>query len=166
MRAVKWLALRAPALYLDSGWELPKLQLHRDHDLVAYRKKAGSTGGESGAARMRWSFRATCWSIESENDGVIPHTVITSYVEACTQAYSAHLPHDSRRGSRLVGREGAAAFVHVAAGELDDRDGAGREGRRQDRADRCDAVSPAAIDLGAGSASQARSAAHNRRHPS
>src|SRR5947209_7064681 len=39
MRNVKWLALRAPALYLDSGWELPKRQLHHDHDLVAYRKK-------------------------------------------------------------------------------------------------------------------------------
>src|SRR5438046_3979810 len=38
MRAVKWLALRAPALYLDSGWELPKLPCHRDHELVAYRK--------------------------------------------------------------------------------------------------------------------------------
>src|SRR5438132_3065242 len=39
MRSVKWLALRAPALYLDTGWELPKRQLHRDHDLVAYPKK-------------------------------------------------------------------------------------------------------------------------------
>src|SRR5437899_9407454 len=38
MRGVKWLALRAPALYLDSGWGFPKLQLHCDDDLVAYRK--------------------------------------------------------------------------------------------------------------------------------
>jgi len=59
----------------------------------------------------------------------------------------AYLSDDSRRGSRLV-RRSLAAFVHVVAGELDDRDGAGRQGGRG-RSDRCDAVSPAAIDVGA-----------------
>lgn len=30
MRPVRWMALRAPALYYDDGWAIPKLQLHRD----------------------------------------------------------------------------------------------------------------------------------------
>jgi len=87
MRAVKWLALRAPALYLDSGWELPKLQLHRDHDLVTYRKKL-TPPAENRALRACLEFQGDVLVIESENDGVIPHTVITSYVEACTRAHS------------------------------------------------------------------------------
>ena len=87
MRAVKWLALRAPALYLDLGWELPKLQLHREHDLVAYRKKP-IPAAENRALRACLEFQGDVLLIESENDSVIPHTVITSYVDACTRAHS------------------------------------------------------------------------------
>src|SRR6478672_12144626 len=32
-RPVRWLALRAPALYKDEGWELPKRALNEDPDL-------------------------------------------------------------------------------------------------------------------------------------
>ncbi len=87
MRSVKWLALRAPALYLDSGWELPKLQLHRDHDLVAYRQKL-IPPAENRALRACMVFQGDVLVIESENDSVVPHAVITSYVEACTRAHS------------------------------------------------------------------------------
>ena len=78
---------RAPALYLDGGWELPKRQLHRDHDLVAYRKKL-IPPTENRALRACMAFQGDVLVIESENDSVIPHTVITSYVEACTRAHS------------------------------------------------------------------------------
>src|ERR1700753_1915540 len=37
MRRVRWLALRSPALYKDDEWDTPKLQLHLDQDLPAYR---------------------------------------------------------------------------------------------------------------------------------
>src|SRR6266540_5123728 len=87
MRPVKWLALRAPALYLDSGWELPKLQLHRDHDLVAYRKNL-IPPTENRALRACMEFQGDVLVVESENDSVTPHTVTTSYVEACTRAHS------------------------------------------------------------------------------
>ena len=33
LRSVRWLAMRAPALYKDAGWELPKRRLHEDPDL-------------------------------------------------------------------------------------------------------------------------------------
>ena len=87
MRDIRWLALRAPALYLDSGWELPKLQLHRDHDLVAYRQKL-IPPAENRALRSCMEYQGDVLLIESENDSVIPHAVITSYVEACTRAHS------------------------------------------------------------------------------
>jgi dienelactone hydrolase len=87
MRSVKWLALRAPALYLDSGWELPKRQLHREHDLVAYRQKL-IPPAENRALRACMAFQGDVLVIESENDNIVPHAVITSYVEACTRAHS------------------------------------------------------------------------------
>jgi dienelactone hydrolase len=40
------------------------------------------------ALRACLEFQGDVLVIESENDGVIPHTVITSYVEACTRAHS------------------------------------------------------------------------------
>src|SRR5262245_43846774 len=40
LRAMRWLCLRAPALYKDDGWGLPKRWLHHDTDLVAFRHRA------------------------------------------------------------------------------------------------------------------------------
>src|SRR5437764_15287504 len=37
LRPVKWLSLRVPALYKDSEWRLPKLQLRREQALDTYR---------------------------------------------------------------------------------------------------------------------------------
>ena len=87
VRSVKWLALRAPALYLDSGWELPKRQLHRDNQLIAYRQKL-IPAEENRALRACAAFQGDVLVIESQNDSVIPHSVVTSYVEACKHAHS------------------------------------------------------------------------------
>src|SRR5262252_1043341 len=40
LRPVKWLALRAPALYKDSDWKLPKYRLGSEQKLEVYRKQA------------------------------------------------------------------------------------------------------------------------------
>ena len=87
MRRVKWLALRAPALYIDSGWELPKLQLHKEQDLRSYRRST-VPADQNRALRACAEFRGDVLIIESERDDVIPHAVVTSYREACVQAGS------------------------------------------------------------------------------
>ena len=38
LRPVKWLALRAPALYKDSDWDAPKLALRQLQNLETYRR--------------------------------------------------------------------------------------------------------------------------------
>lgn len=81
LRPVKWLALRAPALYPDSGWEHPKRQLHRDADIAAYRSRV-IAASENRALRACAAFKGDLLVVESEHDHIIPHTVITSYVEA------------------------------------------------------------------------------------
>lgn len=86
-RAVRWLGLRVPALYRDSGWELPKLQLHREQDLVAYRRSF-IPAAENRALRACARFRGDVLIVESEHDDVVPPPVIASYRAACTHARS------------------------------------------------------------------------------
>src|SRR5690606_20776912 len=86
-RPVRWLGLRVPALYRDSGWELPKLQLHREQDLVAYRRSF-IPAAENRALRACARFRGDVLIVESEHDDIIPPPVIASYRAACAQARS------------------------------------------------------------------------------
>jgi dienelactone hydrolase len=86
-RRVKWLALRAPALYIDSGWDVPKVQLHKDQDLHAYRRSFVPAGSNR-ALRACAQFRGDVLIVESERDDIVPRPVLTSYREACVQARS------------------------------------------------------------------------------
>jgi pimeloyl-ACP methyl ester carboxylesterase len=87
MRPVKWLALRAPALYIDTGWAMPKLQLHKSQDLKSYRQSPVPAAGNKALSACR-AFEADVLLIESQNDTVVPQTVLSSYREACTHAHS------------------------------------------------------------------------------
>lgn len=87
MRPIRWLGLRAPALYMDSGWDVPKLQLRKDQDLVNYRRNVVPT--ESNRALLACkAFRGDMLLIESEVDDMIPASVLASYRQASTQARS------------------------------------------------------------------------------
>jgi dienelactone hydrolase len=87
LRPVRWLALRAPALYKDSGWELPKLQLHEAQDLSSYRRTFVSPQTNR-ALRACAAFGGDALVIESENDLVVPHAAVDSYVEAFKRSRS------------------------------------------------------------------------------
>lgn len=87
LRPVRWLALRAPALYMDRGWELPKLQLHTTQDLVAYRRTTVPPQSNR-ALRACVAFGGDALVIESEEDSIVPHTAVNSYLEAFVHARS------------------------------------------------------------------------------
>ena len=87
MRKVRWLGLRVPALYRDAGWELPKLQLHREQDLVAYRRSF-VPAAENRALRACARFGGDVLVVESERDEIVPPPVIASYRAAFAQAHS------------------------------------------------------------------------------
>ena len=80
-RPVRWLALRVPALYMDSGWETPKVQLRQDQDLGAYRRRF-VPAADNRALRACKAYRGDVLLIESERDDIVPHAVINSYKEA------------------------------------------------------------------------------------
>jgi pimeloyl-ACP methyl ester carboxylesterase len=86
-RAVRWIALRAPALYNDAGWEFPKRKLHENPDFAAYRRRAVPVE-ENLALRACAAFRGNVLIVESEMDDVVPHPVIANYLAACTGAQS------------------------------------------------------------------------------
>lgn len=87
LRPVRWLALRAPALYKDSDWDMPKRQLNKSQDLEAYRRRAVRPE-ESRALRACAAFQGDVLIVESEHDLTVPRQVITNYREACLKARS------------------------------------------------------------------------------
>jgi uncharacterized protein len=87
LRAVRWLSLRAPALYKDADWELPKRQLHHDPDLSAYRRRSVRPEDNRALCACE-AFRGDVLLVESEHDHVIPHAVIANYLAACMQVRS------------------------------------------------------------------------------
>jgi pimeloyl-ACP methyl ester carboxylesterase len=86
-RSVRWLALRVPALYVDEGWDLPKLELHKAHDLQAYRRRFVPAKGNRALAACT-VFEGDVLIVQSEHDNIVPPPVITSYREACVRARS------------------------------------------------------------------------------
>lgn len=87
LRPVRWLALRAPALYKDEGWDLPKLQLHADTDLPAYRHSK-IAAADNLALKACAAFNGDALIVESENDNVVPHPVIENYIAALANTRS------------------------------------------------------------------------------
>jgi len=86
-RPVRWLGLRAPALYEDGGWELPKAELAKHQDLRAYRGCKLATDANR-ALRACCAFRGDVLIVESELDQTVPHQVIENYFAACKSARS------------------------------------------------------------------------------
>jgi len=87
LRPVKWLALRAPALYKDADWKLPKQKLHGAQQLEFYRRQPVRPE-ESRALRACAAFAGDVLIVESEQDLVIPHQVVVNYREASVNARS------------------------------------------------------------------------------
>jgi uncharacterized protein len=84
LRSVSALALRAPAIYKDTNWTLPKLKLHEDPELVLYRRSLVSWD-DNRALLACVAFTGDVLLVSSELDDVVPPTVSESYVAAFTQ---------------------------------------------------------------------------------
>jgi pimeloyl-ACP methyl ester carboxylesterase len=87
LRAIRWLALRAPAIYKDADWERPKVELHQDPDFADYRRRAVASP-ENRALQACADFRGDVLLVESELDDTVPHQVIENYFTACKSARS------------------------------------------------------------------------------
>jgi uncharacterized protein len=87
LRPVRWLVLRAPALYRDSEWTLPKDQLRKLQHLDAYRLLPVKTE-ECRALRACSQYRGHAFIVQSEHDSTVPAPVVANYRRALTQTAS------------------------------------------------------------------------------
>lgn len=85
-RPVRWLSLRAPALYKDEDWAVPKQALERSA-LSAYRASV-VLAQHNRALAASAQFRGDVMIVESEFDDRVPHTVIENYRNAFADAHS------------------------------------------------------------------------------
>ncbi len=85
-RAVRWLALRVPALYRDEDWSLAKRQFDRTL-LAAYRSRPLSYH-DNRALRRCAENQGDVLIVESEHDDLIPHETVISYRAAFRQVRS------------------------------------------------------------------------------
>jgi pimeloyl-ACP methyl ester carboxylesterase len=86
VRAVKWLALRVPALYWDEDWTLPKRQLDVAR-LAQYRRHLWSAQDNQALSACA-RFTGDVLLVESEHDDFVPHTTLMSYRAAFEKAHS------------------------------------------------------------------------------
>jgi uncharacterized protein len=86
LRPVRWLGLRAPALYKDEDWAAPKRRLDRG-ELAAYRRRPVGPE-ENRALGACAAFRGDVLVVESERDDVVPHPAVASYLAAFRRARS------------------------------------------------------------------------------
>jgi pimeloyl-ACP methyl ester carboxylesterase len=86
LRPVRWLALRAPALYRDEDWASPKRRLDRD-ELAAYRRRPLDPEANR-ALRACAAFGGDVLVVESERDDVVPHPAVANYLAAFGRAHS------------------------------------------------------------------------------
>lgn len=85
-RPVRWLALRVPALYRDEDWTVPKFELDRA-DLARYRRRIVSYESNQALARCR-DFAGDVLIVASENDEIVPHPAVASYLTSFIAARS------------------------------------------------------------------------------
>lgn len=86
MRRVRWMALRAPALYQDEDWLVPKRQLNKD-EVAAYRQTVVKPADNRALAACA-QFEGDVLIVESEHDSTVPHPVIENYKIAFERAHS------------------------------------------------------------------------------
>ncbi|TBU77872.1 alpha/beta hydrolase [Pseudomonas daroniae] len=86
LRAVRWLALRVPALYWDEEWSSPKQLLDRER-LAQYRRTV-VTPLENRALTACSRFTGDVLLVESEFDDYIPHATLMNYRSSFEKAHS------------------------------------------------------------------------------
>jgi pimeloyl-ACP methyl ester carboxylesterase len=80
-RSVRWLVLRAPALYMDADFDRPKRELNLDPKLGSYRRRRLAPA-DNRVFLAASRFEGHVLVVESEDDSVIPHDVVANYLRA------------------------------------------------------------------------------------
>ncbi|VWX61072.1 Transcriptional regulatory protein TcrA (fragment) [Burkholderiales bacterium 8X] len=85
-RPVRWLGLRAAAIYEDHDWEVPKAKL--DDDEQAALRRISLSPQDNLVLAACAQFRGDALVVEGEHDQVVPHTTTANYCKALRTARS------------------------------------------------------------------------------
>ena len=128
LRPVRWLALRAPALYRDEDWNLPKWRLNKE-ELAAYRQTRVTPGPQprAGGLRRLQGRRAAGRVRARQHRAPSRDRQLQGGLRQCPLA---HIPRDPGRRPCAV-RRTMAAVLHLPARQMGDGDGHRRAGERK-----------------------------------
>lgn len=86
LRPVRWMALRAPALYKDDDWLTSKQ--HMDRQEIARYRALKLSADSNRALAASAIFTGDVLLVESEFDHIVPHMVIENYRAAFLKTHS------------------------------------------------------------------------------
>jgi len=109
LRPLQWLALRAPALYKDENWDMPKSQLNRE-ELVSYRRSTISSQ-HNRALKACSVFQGDVLLVESEHDTIVPSSVTANYRTAYQSTRSLTFRMIERADHAISGESWQQAYT-------------------------------------------------------
>lgn len=88
-RQIAHLLLRAPAIYADAGWDVPKEEL--DETTIEDIRHKSLTPADNQALEAASAYRGHVVVVESELDAVVPHRTCLNYHNAFSNASTRQL---------------------------------------------------------------------------
>ena len=126
LRPVRWMALRAPALYKDEDWLVSKQHLDRQ-ELARYRaQKLPADANRALAASA--VFEGDVLLVESELDHIVPHPVIENYRAAFLRTRSMTYRVIAEADHALAKPEWSEAYTHILVNWMKEMLGHAKEG--------------------------------------
>ena len=111
LRPIRWLGLRAPALYKDEDWLVSKHNLNKK-EVAAYRATVIEPQTNRALAASA-AFRGDVLIVESEHDTTVPHTVVENYLAAFKQAQSMTYRVIKGADHSLSTRESSQSYTSI-----------------------------------------------------
>jgi hypothetical protein len=118
-RPVRWLGLRAPAIYRDDDWMVPKRLLARVQHLAEYRRQP-IEAEHNRALRACTQFTGDALIVESQHDEIVPSPVLASYRKACTHTHSLTYRVIQGADHSLTGEDAREAYASILAHWLEE----------------------------------------------
>lgn len=94
-RKIKWLGMRVPALFSDSTFEAPTIEVVKDEKRFFHEQE--STQENSLTLKTISNFDGEILIVESEKDQIIPHKIIDQYINPITN--KSRLTYKIMRGA-------------------------------------------------------------------
>lgn len=126
IRPVRWMALRAPALYKDDEWLTSKQ--HLDRQEIARYRALELPANSNRALAASAAFKGDVLLVESQLDHIVPHTVIENYLAAFLKTRSMTHRMIPEADHSLSKKEWSNAYTKMLVKWMSEMLGHAREG--------------------------------------